>query len=254
MSSLSSPIGSPLSSAIRGVLVKAGEAHRLVGGDSGGDPTFSNVALLLPLDGANGSTSFTDLSSSPKTVTPSGNAQISTAQSKFGGASLSLDGNGDFLTATGFTGWNIRTTPFTVECFAKRVPAGNQFFMCGAASLVDLTQPNAQVLYFGSVGGTLYLGDGSTNNIATASFISDSVFQHVALTFDGTTYRVLFDGALIASSTTLLKNASIAAVQIGARSQEGHFHQGWLDSYRIKVGEALYTSAFTPPSEPFPTS
>lgn len=59
-------------------------------------------------------------------------------------------------------------------------------------------------------------------------------------------YRVLFDGALIASSTTLLKNASIAAVQIGARSQEGHFHQGWLDSYRIKVGEALVHLSFHP--------
>lgn len=215
------------------------------------DPLFSNVALLLHFDGSNGSTTFTDSSGSPKTVTPSGNAKISTAQSKFGGASLELDGSGDFLTATGLSGWNIRTTPFTIECFARRVPAGNQYFLCGAASTADLTTSNAQDFYFGTVGGTLYVGDGATNNIAVASFVSDSAFQHVELSFDGTTYRVFFDGVTVASSATLLKNESIAAIQIGGRSQESHFHQGWLDEFRLTIGAARHTANFTPPTAPF---
>lgn len=215
------------------------------------DPLFSNVALLLHLDGANGSTTFTDSSGSPKTVTPSGNAKISTAQSKFGGASLELDGIGDFLTVTGLTDWNIRTTPFTIECFARRVPAGNQYFLCGAASAAELTTSNAQDFYFGSIGGTLYVGDGATNIIAVGNLVSDSAFQHVELSFDGTTYRVFFDGVSVASSTTLLKNTTIAAVQIGGRSQENHYHQGWLDEFRLTIGAARHTSAFTPPTSPF---
>jgi hypothetical protein len=54
------------------------------------DPDFTNVSLLLPLDGANGSTTFTDASSNGFTVTRVGNSVISTAQSVFGGASLAV--------------------------------------------------------------------------------------------------------------------------------------------------------------------
>jgi hypothetical protein len=49
---------------------------------------FGSVSLLLHGNGTNGSTTITDNSPSPKTVTAVGNAQISTAQSKFGGASM----------------------------------------------------------------------------------------------------------------------------------------------------------------------
>jgi hypothetical protein len=52
------------------------------------DPQFGSVSLLLHGDGTNGSTTITDSSPTPKTVTAVGNAQISTAQSKFGGVSV----------------------------------------------------------------------------------------------------------------------------------------------------------------------
>ena len=55
--------------------------------------------LLLACNGADGSTTFTDASlTTPHTVTAVGNAQIKTADSKFGGASGYLDGTGDWLT------------------------------------------------------------------------------------------------------------------------------------------------------------
>ena len=48
--------------------------------------------LMLHFNGPNGSKIFTDSEDTPKTVTGYGNAQISTAYSKFGGACLKLDG------------------------------------------------------------------------------------------------------------------------------------------------------------------
>ena len=51
-----------------------------------------SVVFQLACDGSNGSTTFTDSSPSPKTVSVFGNAQVSTAQSKFGGASAAFDG------------------------------------------------------------------------------------------------------------------------------------------------------------------
>jgi hypothetical protein len=56
------------------------------------DLNRSNVSLLLHGNGTNGSTTITDNSPSPKTVTAVGNAQISTAQSKYGGGSIAFDG------------------------------------------------------------------------------------------------------------------------------------------------------------------
>lgn len=46
------------------------------------------------MDGADAATTFTDSETTPKTVTANGNAQIDTAQSKFGGASALFDGTG----------------------------------------------------------------------------------------------------------------------------------------------------------------
>lgn len=66
-----------------------------------GDTNYQSVALLLHCDGADGSTTFTDSSPSPKTVTAYGDAKISTARSKFGGASGLFDGSGDYLIVGG---------------------------------------------------------------------------------------------------------------------------------------------------------
>ena len=60
---------------------------------AGGDPDWANVVLLLHLDGTDGSTTITDVKGN--TCTTINTAAISTAQSKFGGASLLLDGLAD---------------------------------------------------------------------------------------------------------------------------------------------------------------
>ena len=63
------------------------------GGPGGGGGSY---ALLCHFDGADGATSSTDSSSHGHTLTFGGAAQLDTAQSVFGGASLLLDeGAGD---------------------------------------------------------------------------------------------------------------------------------------------------------------
>ena len=68
-----------------------------------GDPYYHATALLLPFTGANNSTTFTDASPNPKTITPYGNTKISTAQSKWGSGSGYFDGSGDYLTTPDHT-------------------------------------------------------------------------------------------------------------------------------------------------------
>lgn len=62
---------------------KFGGASGLFTGNSGND---EYTKLLLHCDGNDATTTFTDSSSSAKTMTAQGNARVSTAQSKFGGA------------------------------------------------------------------------------------------------------------------------------------------------------------------------
>ena len=69
-------------------------------GSTTGDVYFPQTELLLPFDGTNGATTTTDSSNSNNSVTFAGTAQLSTAQSKFGGSSILLDGNSDYITVT----------------------------------------------------------------------------------------------------------------------------------------------------------
>ena len=93
-----------------------------IGGGGGGividngDPFYSAVSMLLPMDGTNGSTTFTDSSLNAITVTAVGNAQVSTTQAKYGGASAYFDGSGDYLDTAG-TGiaTAFGTGDFTIE-------------------------------------------------------------------------------------------------------------------------------------------
>jgi hypothetical protein len=84
-----------------------------------GDPYFSSVSLLLHMDGANGSTTFTDSGPNALAVTAVGNAQISTAQSKFGGASGIFDGTGDYLTVASHASVAFGLGDFSIECWVN---------------------------------------------------------------------------------------------------------------------------------------
>jgi hypothetical protein len=83
------------------------------------DPQFGSVSLLLHGDGANGSTTITDSSRLTNTVTAVGDAQISTAQSKFGGASIAFDGSGDYLTISSSSALSIGSGDYTVEFWIR---------------------------------------------------------------------------------------------------------------------------------------
>ena len=72
-----------------------------------GDSSYASVSLLLHGDGADGSTTFTDNSPTPKTMTVVGNAKISTAQSKFGGAAMYFAASTDHVYAGSSTGFEL---------------------------------------------------------------------------------------------------------------------------------------------------
>jgi hypothetical protein len=74
-----------------------------------------NAIACLHLNGTNGGTSFPDASQYALSFSGVGNAQTSTAQSKFNGSSLLLDGSGDRVHTADFAALDVGTGNYTVD-------------------------------------------------------------------------------------------------------------------------------------------
>jgi len=220
----------------------------------------SQVSLLLHGDGANGSTTITDNSPSPKTVTAVGNAQISTAQSKFGGASIAFDGNGDALSVAGLSDLSQFTMPgvaATYECwlYLNSLPAV-RYFLFGSFGTGD----SGWTVDIDSSGNIFISRNSSGATVSLSSPVVASSWQHLAVVSNGTTIVVYRNGISVgslAASSNLVGAGAIGAVtqdfRIGARQAANLLPlNGYIDDLRITKGVARYTANFTPPTAPFP--
>ena len=212
------------------------------------DPDFANVSLLLHGDGANGSTTIIDSSPSPKTVTAVGNAQISTAQSKFGGASLAFDGNWDYLTIPPSVDMSLGAADFTIELWARFSTASfNGLFQLSSGYLNALVRgPAAGVAdngFWGIYHGTSFLQSNQVPSVNT--------WQHVAYVRSSGITKLYIDGVQIIS-TSDNTNYADQYFTIGGWYSSLNLLNGYIDDFRITKGVARYTANFTPPTAPFP--
>jgi len=219
------------------------------------DPYFANVSLLLHGDGANGTTTIVDSSPSPKTVTAVGNAQISTAQSKFGGASIAFDGTGDYLTSPSNAAFNYAAENFTIEGWFRLNNISSLQTVVSQASFngstvdgyaIRINNSKLGVPYYNNTGGPIFaVGDVST--------LSSNTWYHFALTREGNVFRLFLNGALESTVTSSISIASNKTLYIGEwEGFTGRNINGYIDDLRITKGVARYTSNFTPPTAPFP--
>ena len=71
------------------------------------DPYYDKVVLLLDTGGADGGTTFADVSYNGVTLTANGNAQNDTAQSKYSGVSGVFDRYFHYISARDQAGWEF---------------------------------------------------------------------------------------------------------------------------------------------------
>lgn len=223
-----------------------------------GDANFDSVSLLLHFNGSDGSTAFTDSSSNAHSITASGDAQIDTAQSKFGGASGLFDGTGDWLTCPSHSSLDLQTGDFTIECWIRPATLSNYHTI---ASHYDSSGYGPWVLYVDADGisPTLVFSISATSNSnyrieSSPGAVSTGSWQHVAATRAGNVFRLFLDGALIGMQTrSITLHSANAPVRIGAYavpSWPTPFN-GWIDDFRITKGVARYTAAFDAPTAEF---
>lgn len=224
---------------------------------SGGIDQFTE--LMLHFDGSDGSTTFTDASSNARSVTAVGNAQIDTADSKFGGAAGLFDGSGDYLQIANHSDWDL-TGDFTIDCWIRTDSmaattgiAGHGGYGSGAGGWdIRLINQTIQFNAYGSDGGVL--DDLMTGNVIT----STSSWFHLAIVRSGSTVTIYVNGtsaatdasfATILASTNTLEIGALRHTSAGGNPTFGF--DGWIDEFRLSKGIARWTGNFTPPSAPY---
>ena len=224
-----------------------------------GDALYNNVSLLLHCDGSNGSTTFTDNSPTPKTVTANGGAQISTAQSKFGGSSMYLTGAGSYLSTPSVPDLLFGSGDFTAEAWVRPSAISSSQKIVGVWSDTTGTGFSWKLGILGT--GYLYFSYSTTGGngfsvSATSQQISANAWSHVAAVRSGTTIYLFVDGVLAGSATgvsaTFFGTSASKLLEIG-RDGAGttEYFNGYIDDLRITKSVARYTGNFTPPAAAF---
>jgi len=225
------------------------------------DSNFDDVVLLLDMEGTDASTTFTDQSNSAHTMTASGNAQIDTAQAKYGSASYLGDGTTDYIYAADSDDWAFGSGDWTIEAwirptgsFATAQPYLISQLSSGASdkSFVIYIDSSAHVNFFYSSDGTNW----NASKVEGTTALSADTWYHIAVVNDGTDIHLFVDGVSEDSigSVTLRNSGQVLA--IGSRVGGTQSFNGWIDEVRITKGVARYPSGttFTPPTASFPTS
>ena len=231
------------------------------GTPSAGSSAHALISLLLHFDGSDGATTTTDDGPDERTITLAGNAQLDTAQKKFGTASLLLDGNGDLASAADDGDFDFGSGDFTVEGFFRISSLGNNAFFSHWENGDAAGQSFYLVHFNGS--NTLRFAYRLTTGIVESSYTwepSADTFYHIAVVRYGTTLKVYIDGVAVISdsvSTTSLI-ASEDPFRIGAFNDattasptlEWEF-AGHVDEVRVTKGQARYIANFVPTTSAF---
>ena len=204
-----------------------------------------SVLLLLHMDGADNGTTFTDSSSYARTITRSGSVVTRTNVKKFGTASLRGESNGFLRFSPAIT----LSGDFTIATwFSADDITFDQVLLGSTIGDVQIMRLNG--IGAGSVKSLIVFGGssilvGSANSL---SGVSSGVLNYYALTRQGTTVRDFLGGNLL-STTTFSGSIPIDTIGAGFGGSANQFF-GNIDEVLIS-NECLYTSSFTPPTQPF---
>jgi hypothetical protein len=207
------------------------------------DPYIANVSLLFHMDGANNSTTVIDSSPSPSTVTVYDGAKLSTAESKFGGASAFFDGTTAYMTTPSNANVRFGTGDFTIEGWIHRKAS------CPNGGIICATYD-----FGASVNFAVCLGDVGANHFLHAGFY-DGAWNWIADTVDipldqwvffayvrkGTTFSLYKNENIIG---TITRSGTLPGADMPTRIGRGwdsqRFFNGYLDEIRVTKGVARY--------------
>jgi hypothetical protein len=190
-------------------------------------------AINLLLNGSNGSTTITDSSANNFSATVNGSAQISTAQSVSGGASLLLDGTGDYVVFGPSSQFTFGTGDFEIA-FDIRPSVVNSndglFDICSAAG-GDLEAS-------GNFGASIFNGSLSVRSIDTGSAPTLNTWQRYRIARFGGNLRVAKDGTQVYTAANTV-NYTGTYLNVGLYYGDAYTYEGYMDNFAISKGSLI---------------
>jgi hypothetical protein len=230
--------------AMNGQTVDAGAYSALAAANIFPNALDSYTKVLLHFDGTNGSTTFTDSASHAFTLI--GSPTISTAQSKFGGASMAAaSGNSITCTSADFA---VGTGDFTFEGWYYLLTRSTDRGFFNLSNAIASVNEGIGVSANYGTDTLAYLLNNSYNG--TSTNLSQNTWYHIALTRASGTCKLFANGTQAAtwSDTT---NYTDTVLKVGSYYGATWSTQGYVDEFRFSKGIARYTANFTPPASVF---
>jgi hypothetical protein len=168
------------------------------------------------------------------------------------GGSVYFDGVGSYLSVPSDADLGFVTGNFTIEFWAYWNGTHNSL----GSTFVDLRSTvgaTATAIYL-SLSNIIYFYDGPANaEVSSGVYMNKKEWTHIALTRSSGTWRIFVNGVLAASRVSSSDLGASQPCLIGqGRNGSGNAYAGYISDLRMLDGVALYTSNFTPPTQPQP--
>jgi hypothetical protein len=209
----------------------------------------ANTQLYYQFNGADGSTTITDSSGNGRNGSANGNAQLDTADKKFGTASLYLDGTGDFVSVSDNDAWTPAGN-FTIDVWLKPETTGTtRTLFCQVVTGSGNNEHRLRLNDNGSLAYDVFNGASNTISMSSAAgVVSNLAWQHIALTRSGNDFKLFVNGVVVATLTDADAIPNFAApFRIGGAGTAGTTspYKGWIDGFRFQNGDATWTADFS---------
>jgi len=175
-----------------------------------------------------------------------GDAKVSTAQYKYGTASMYFDGTGDRVhTGPSNPLIALGTGNFTVECWVNKLDT-NHRGIWQISSTAGGLQASTSNLALGYQVGVWQIYRNGNSESASYS-ITPNTWYHTAVVRNSGTTKLYVNGTEVISVADT-NNYTGTYMVIGGYYDTNYLHNGYIDDLRITKGYARYTSNFTAPT------
>ena len=229
-----------------------------------GDVTtaWTDVKFLLQSESTDAYV-FNDSSSYGHTITANGDVKHlddPSTSAKFGDTAIYFDNNQDWLQVPHHEDLSIADQDFTIEAWINTSDTDGIIWSKTAdGNVYDeyyLGLNGSGKLYFVIFGGNSFSSAQVT--ITGTTSINDNQWRHIAVCRKGNTFRLFVDGSVDGTTTSSISaptNTEPVRIGILYGSTYSSYNNlgGFLEELRF-TKSARYTSPFSVPTEPFPTS
>lgn len=209
--------------------------------------------MCLHCDGTAGSSTFSDASSSPKTVVAIADTVTESSNFKFGNAAMNLNSSVAGVTTGGSSQFEFGTGDFTVDTWVYLTATSTIGYIYDArAASSNGWSATLRI----STAATMTYQTASTIRITSSAVTTGSWF-HVALVHSGTSTWLFLNGAqtgVTFSDTGVYINDTAGQRPIlGGNANAVGFNGlgGAMDEIRVSLTARWSTAGFSPPAQPY---